>query len=79
MGEKRLQYRTGLNSKYNQNMWRFITKEQAGGRGIGGWKISKRRHQVWGILLISGRVMGDPLGVVGMEFDQISGWGISLT
>ena len=48
--EKRLQYGTGLSSKYSKNKWGFMGNEQGGG-GEGGWKITKRRHQGWeGIL-----------------------------
>ena len=36
IGGKRLQYRTGLNSKYSKNKWGFIGKEQV---GVGGWSV----------------------------------------
>ena len=33
----------GLNSNYDKDKLRFIAKEQS--EGVGGWKITKRRHQ----------------------------------
>lgn len=40
IAQKRLQYRTELNSEHSEEKWRFIAKEESEG-----WKIDKRTHQ----------------------------------
>ena len=51
MGEKSPRYRTGLDSKHSKDKRRFMTKGQV--TQLGGWKITKRRHQGSGKLLLN--------------------------
>lgn len=37
--------KTGFNSKYKEK-WEFTAKEHGKESGVGGWKISKRKHHV---------------------------------